>query len=379
MRKFQTGKVVKAESFLGRDALVKELDLYIEMGQSVVLIAPRRFGKTSLMTKVIAERQSTHRAVAIDLMEVYNKRDLAELIISETYKIMGIHGVIAQLKDISIAFMQNLINHLARIKVSVDDISLELTGELLKSKDDDGLLDLALALPGKVASKMGIELIFALDEFGELDKFQSGNELLDKMRSVFQHEEHIVYLFAGSQYTLMQKIFVEKNSAFHKFAKVVDVPAMHGDEFEDLYKSVFYANGVSIPAGFAQDIERISSGIPYYMVRIAQQVLIDSKLRDIMNVSCFRVRRAALKVYEKESSYFTSELSKLRGKKYDINALEAIASSKSPTVALKELDVSRQNANKILKGLIAFGFIEKDPKYRIVDPFFSRYIRMLKR
>lgn len=377
MRKFQTGKVVKSSDFLGRDKILKELNLYIEMGQSVVLIAPRRFGKTSLITKIIDMQNTKYKSISVDLMKTYSKRLLAEHIIDEVYKIMGIRGVIAKLKDVSISFFQDLTNHLTSLKVSIDDVEVATTAQLLKEKDEDKLLEFALDLPNLVATKMGIKIIFSIDEFGEIDKFQSKSELLEKMRSIFQHHENVVFMFAGSQYALMTKIFTQENSAFYKFAIPVQIPTMKAKEFEKLFKEVFFNNEVSIPENFAKEIEEVSKGIPYYMVRIAQQVLIDAKLNDKINVYCFSVIRAALKVYYKEHSYFSSELSKIRGKRYDFIALEALARDENHTSALAKFGVSRQNANKILNSLLSAGFIEKNDGYKIVDPFLARYVRAL--
>lgn len=375
MKKLQTGKVVKPEDFLGREKMIKELNTLIGLGQSVVLIAPRRFGKTSLITKIIDMQQNEYHSISVDLMKIYSKRLLAEHIIDEVYKIMGVQGIIHKLKDASMSLFQDLANHLTSLEIEIGEIKIATTGDLFKANNEDKLLEHALELPDIIAEKMGIRIIFSIDEFGEVDKFQSKNELLEKMRSIFQHQNNIVFLFAGSQYSLMTKIFTDENSAFYKFATLVNVPTMKAEEFSEAFSEVFYQREVSIPKNFSEEIESIGGGVPYYMVRVAQQVLIDAKINDNLNVYSFSIKRAAIKVFTREQSYFISELNKLKGKKYDFIALKAIASNENHTKVLGELGVARQNANNVIISLINSGFVVKEGGYKIVDPFLSRFVK----
>ena len=378
MRDFQTGKIAKGSSFLGREKIIKEVQTYIGLNQSVVLIAPRRFGKSSIIKKVIDNNVHNFKIITVDIMEIHSKRIFAEHIISEVYGVLGLYGILGKLKDASLSFFTDLVNHLASLKLSIGDIAIETTGKLLKETDEDKLLAHALALPNIVAGKLNTKFLFVIDEFGEIDKLQSKNELTDTMRSIFQKQENVVFLFAGSQYALMTKIFIEKSSAFHKFAVHIEVPTMKGEDFAKSFKDIFYSKEISLPSNFAKEVEKISQGIPYYIVRIAQEVLINALLKDKMNIHCFSIRLAALVIFKKEQSYFTSELNKFRGKKYDVIALRALSENKNHTEVLAELGVSRQNANAIINSLVMTGIVEKRGKeYIIVDPFMRRYIKKL--
>ena len=93
MKRFQTGKVVSGEFFKGRKKIVTEVETLISMDQSVALIAPRRYGKSSIIQKVIEDKRHLYKIISIDLMEVQNKRLLAELVIAKTYQAIGLHGL----------------------------------------------------------------------------------------------------------------------------------------------------------------------------------------------------------------------------------------------------------------------------------------------
>ncbi|SFV64287.1 hypothetical protein MNB_SM-4-1680 [hydrothermal vent metagenome] len=377
MKKLQTGKIATGESFLGREQILKEVETYLEMNQSVVLIAPRRYGKSSIINKIVEKDTHGYKVISVDIMGIHTKRLLAEHIINEVYNAIGIYGIIEKVKHTSIEFFKSLTNHLLSLKLTIDDISIETTGRLLSERDEDKLLSYALELPNTIAQKLTTKFLFIIDEFGEIDKLQSKNELIDTMRTIFQKQEHVTFLFAGSQYALMSKIFTDKLSAFHKFTVAIEVPKMEASDFKKTFKEVFYAREISIPTDFAQEVQILSSGIPYYMVRLAQQVLVDAVLNNSVNTYCFSMRRAAVKLYNKEQSYFASELSKFRGKKHDMIALIALSKDKNHTSVLAEHNVSRQNANSIMKSLLLTGIIEKKDGYKIIDPFMKRYIKKL--
>jgi len=65
--------VAQGESFYDRVNERKKLKQNIEHNVHTVLIAPRRYGKTSLMNQVLYENKTNH--VWIDFMTVTNKED----------------------------------------------------------------------------------------------------------------------------------------------------------------------------------------------------------------------------------------------------------------------------------------------------------------
>ena len=52
------GKPVTGDQLIGRKKEVRLIGEYLDMGQSVVLIAPRRFGKTSLLLEMLSRKKA---------------------------------------------------------------------------------------------------------------------------------------------------------------------------------------------------------------------------------------------------------------------------------------------------------------------------------
>src|SRR3954454_23673393 len=75
---FKYGPIARDESFTDRDAEVAELSADALNGQDVVIFAPRRYGKTSLVHRV-AQRLATRRALVaeVNLLFTPTKEQLA--------------------------------------------------------------------------------------------------------------------------------------------------------------------------------------------------------------------------------------------------------------------------------------------------------------
>jgi hypothetical protein len=373
--RLQTGRIVRGTDFTGRKELLKTVATYIDMNQSVVLIAPRRYGKSSIIRKIL-DTETAYKSIEIDIMKIYNKKDLAAAIIEETYKLVGISNIFEYMKKTTITTLQTLTSVLNGVSLTIDDVEIGLTFDLAAGKDDDALLLHALELPEKIAEKLNIRIIFAIDELGEIRNLKDHKKILALMRSVFQKNEKVNFIFAGSQYSLMNKIFTDKNSPFFRFAEIINVPTMKEEEFSAFLKHAFEKDHVSLYDTFTKDVVGVSGGIPYYIIKIAQEVLITAMITGKMNTYRINVCKAALKRYKAEESYFLGELSKIKGKKYYIQLLKALSNKEDPYKEMEKIGVIKQNINKILLSLLDDGLIEKEgKKYKITDPFLNRYIR----
>ena len=101
---FKYGPIALDESFTDRDAEVAELSADALNGQDVVIFAPRRYGKTSLVHRV-AQRLATRRALVaeVNLWFTPTKEKLAGRLAREVADILGLAG---KAREIARAFAE---------------------------------------------------------------------------------------------------------------------------------------------------------------------------------------------------------------------------------------------------------------------------------
>jgi AAA+ ATPase superfamily predicted ATPase len=162
----QVGKPVTGKEFIGRQKEAREIIQYLSMGQSVVLIAPRRFGKTSLTLEVIRQlKQANNYTAYIDVFAHANLKMLTESIVSEVLDNNGLKKAYHKTKGSITQLMKNL-----KLKAVVEDFEF-LLGMEDKTVDEWTNFSDSLKFINGFASKSNKPMVFAIYEFGDMLKY----------------------------------------------------------------------------------------------------------------------------------------------------------------------------------------------------------------
>lgn len=81
MNPFKYGRVVSDPYFVGRKDEINEIELNLKSGNNLILYAPRRYGKTSLIKKVLAELEQNNDIITIyvDFFQVISQKKFIDL------------------------------------------------------------------------------------------------------------------------------------------------------------------------------------------------------------------------------------------------------------------------------------------------------------
>jgi len=258
---FIFGRAVVGEHFVDREKEVAELKSTMLSGQHVVLFSARKVGKTSLIKETFEQTENAI-CIHIDLWQVTSTYTLAKEIINsvvnKTYS--SIEKLGQDLKDLFKSLRP-------RVYIDMDGrIGIEFGKEEVK----EALRD-ALNFPEEVARKKGIRLIISFDEFQEIEHLD-GLEMEKLFRSILQHHEHVSYIFAGSERSLTDVIFGERERPFYRFAKYMELKPIDKDVLENFIVNKFAESGKSMDKDAAKWIAEFSEGIPYYVQHMCHEV-----------------------------------------------------------------------------------------------------------
>src|SRR5438552_13411290 len=92
MNPFHYGTAVEGARFTGRERELAALVSRMEDGINVVLMSPRRYGKSSLLLKAEAELAQADRPAAVVKANVLRSRDLAALVAQLTASAYHVQG-----------------------------------------------------------------------------------------------------------------------------------------------------------------------------------------------------------------------------------------------------------------------------------------------
>ena len=123
-----------------------------------------------------------------------------------------------------------------------------------------------------------------------------------------------------------------------------------------------------------KDIVKLSNGIPYYTMSIANKVLTNTIINDKKDIYKYGLYKATIEVYNDEIYSFSQELSKIKGNKYDFDIMVLVAREENIYTNLKGI-VDSANVSKKINSLSKDGLIIKNKNgLKIPDPFLKRYI-----
>ncbi|MBU2575141.1 MAG: hypothetical protein KKH28_13800, partial [Elusimicrobia bacterium] len=100
MNPFRFGAIVEGEYFTNRRQEMKELVSDIESGQNVVLISPRRFGKSSMVNKALAGMNI--KSIRLDLEIISDEVDLANAYVKKALALSPFEKLKTYIKTLKI-------------------------------------------------------------------------------------------------------------------------------------------------------------------------------------------------------------------------------------------------------------------------------------
>lgn len=349
---FKFGTIVEDEFFTDRTAELQYLKQILDSENHLILISPRRFGKTSLVNKVV--KLSVRPVVMVNLQSITSASEFATLLLKRIFKLFPFEKI------------KHLILHFRFIPTfSVNPMTDGVDVSFQPGIDGNVLLEDVFALMEKLGEKE--KLIVVLDEFQEIVGLEKG--LDKKLRAIMQLQKHINYIFLGSQESMMEEIFEKKKSAFYHFGILMRLNKIPYADFKQYIAERLSVLCPSDSEKMAEAILSFTDCHPYYSQQLAFQVwnmlesgreadnIVDAAVEELTQLHDFDYERLWLTMNKTDRRILTI-LSKRRG-----SPLESGNNNMATSTAFSAL-----------KRLAKQGYVVKNKNYEIDDPFFDRWV-----
>lgn len=248
---------VGLDDLIDRDDETDELLRNAQASNNSRLSAARRYGKTSLLRRVVGEaRADGWSAVFVDFFGVLTLADVAERV--ERAYAEGLTGQVAQ-------WFAGL-RRMLKPSVTLGGGPLPVSGQLNLGPAAAPLLE-RLALPRRVYERWGTRVLVVFDEFQEVLTAQANADAV--IRSEIQHHgEAASYIFAGSHLGMMTELFTDPRRAFYAQAAAVALPPLPPDSTAEFVADRFRTTGKDV--GDALDgLLALSAGHPQRTMLLA--------------------------------------------------------------------------------------------------------------
>ncbi len=218
---FRYGDVATGRFFTDREAELRELVGDVGSGQNVLILSPRRYGKTSLVTEAVRLLREQEVLVAyVDLLRATSKTELAGFLATALYQ--GLVSPVDQAIHRLGEFFGDLpIRPSIKLPTGADGTvtpTFEF-GPGARTEDADAMLEQLLGLPAQVAARRKRRVALVIDEFQSI--LEIDEALPRKMRAVFQFQPDVAHVYLGSKQHLLHRVFSDANAPLYNSARAL--------------------------------------------------------------------------------------------------------------------------------------------------------------
>lgn len=373
---FRYGALAIDEAFANREAEVQEVKADALNGQDVVVFAPRRYGKSSLVWRVMQQLQAEGALAAyVNLMTTPTKHKLAEKLAGAVFA--SVASPVARARERALAPFRGL-RITPSVTVDPEQGTYSFTfGVDHPAPDVDATLERLLELPAELAADRDRRVALVVDEFQEVEAIERGLPKL--MRTVFEQQPEVAHIYLGSRRHLMERLFNDENEPFWRSAKKIELGVIQPERFAGFIAERFRASRKAIEPAVVDSLLERTRGHPYATQELAYFLWEQTPFDGIATEA--ELEQALAAVLRSEHAHFQLRWDDASAAQKLI--LEALAAEPGrPMTGAYRARHGLPSVSSIqaaLRALVDRELILREPdgSYRIAEPFLGEWIRAL--
>lgn len=290
---FKFGDPVEGDYYLPRPDLENFVSQFLMNRIHVVLIGPRRFGKTSFLLNLLEKlNKSSYSYIFIDIFNITSHKDFLSQMLRA---LKNREGWVESFKSI----VKSFANFRPKISTQIDpntgNPSFDFTLDSIISSEKDikeTIQDVLSSL-----NKLGKGLIFAIDEFQKITEIDDGGWLEATLRIHMQQLRNTSFIFTGSRRSVIYDMLNNPSRPLYKFCQSIEFPSF-GDEFTDWISKRFMNVGITCNRDAIQHLRKLVQDTPNYVQMVCFHLVALGK-----NKITIEEVNSALKIVVQQNAY----------------------------------------------------------------------------
>ena len=369
---FKYGKTINLESFTNRDEERKKIKQNLLSGINTMLISPRRWGKSTLVEKIVSEIDKENknvRTVMIDIFVASDEAEFLQLFAREVIKKSS--NKWEDWINTGKEFFKSIVPKISMGIDPINDFEIAFDWEELK-KNKDEILD----LPERIAKAKNIEYVICIDEFQQISEYAAYKFLEKKMRSVWQKQKRVTYCLYGSKRHMMAEIFNKVSKPFYRFGDIILLQKIKTENWEIFIQNNFKKTKKSITKNEALFIIQAMKNHSWYVQQFSSYVWNKTKT----NVNKEIINKALEELVAANSPLFLREIEILSTTQ--VNFLKAVAQGESKltsTAMMQKYHLGTPRNVSKNKDILTYNDMLnfENGLYEFLDPVFELWFKKL--
>lgn len=367
---FQFGTLATEDNFIDRvedRALLKQL---LSSHINVMLISPRRWGKSSLIKKAMTELSEEDKNVRVCYIDAFSIGSEAEFYRAFASQVIACaSSKVERWIDDAKKFLTGVIPQIVVNDQITDFMAFDL--KFVPQERDKMTI---LQLPEMLAKEKGIRIVVCIDEFQQLANLPEYKDMEGKMRSVWQQQQLTSYCLYGSKRNMMLNIFNNSNSPFYRFGQVIFMQKIAKEHWIPFIQQSFEKTGKTISVDFADRICNTVSCHSWYLQQLCYFIwsfTASEVTEEVFNLGLKQVLNINTPMFQNDTENLSST---------QVEMLKAIANGEQHFSSQTAKQIyNLGNPNTIVKNKKALqnkDIIEKDKEnFLFVDPIYRLWFK----
>lgn len=367
---FIYGFTVSENSFTNREDEVKKLKENLLQGINTTVISPRRWGKSSLVEKVVDDinrEEKNVKTVVMDLFSYAREEEFLEAFARETIKASS-----TKWEDWMSTAKEVFKQLIPKVSFGVDpetDFNIGFHWEDLKKHRSE-----ILNLPETIAEKKKIRFVICLDEFQNVASFPAFETFEKQLRAVWQRHKRVSYCLYGSKRHMMIDIFNNSSKPFYRFGDILLLPKIKEEKWVKFIKESFKETKKEIPDNLAEKIPQLMKNHSWYVQQLSHytwQKTNKKTTKAQLNAALNELINANTPLYQREIEGLSST---------QVNLIKAIVMGENKLTSARVMDEYKlgtpRNVSKNRDMLIFNDMVNKENKdFDLLDPAFELWFK----
>ncbi len=362
-----TTKIATDESFCNRLEEKAVLARNIQKNQHTVVVAPRRYGKTSLVMNVLEHEKVPFSRVDLFCV-IYEEEICKKVAAAISVLIKSIVGFSAKALQIIEHYFKN-----AYISIKAGHIELKLEFSATQNNPITQLENLLLGLE-KLATKHKKPVVLFFDEFQDVLKVDQTSQIQAAIRLVAQQSKYVTYIFSGSSRHMLNRIFDDRNQPLYMLCHKMNLPRISAKDFSLHIQKAAHKKWHSVLAEDLMDkILSLTELHPFYVNMLCDKLLDHKEMPVAADIdSCWQHC-----LFENKGKII-SDLESLNTNRIKVVMTIALWGEVNEPNSKKFLDAIKlplSSVQNAIQYLLNYDYIvENDGALKCVDPLMKKFI-----
>lgn len=367
MQRYFPQGIANNTSFCNREEERAALKESITMHEHIVLVAPRRYGKTSLITQVLKE--NNFPGVNIDFFFVLTQAEVNKTIAE------GVSKIISTLLPKTKSACDKLI---ASIVALNPKLTFNLLGQKLeissKQTTEKSISELLLALD-QFAEKAKKTCVLVFDEFQQIGELKENHAIEAAIRHAVERSQYVSYIFCGSKRHLLNEMFTDKSRPLYHLCDLMTIDRIENSCYHAFINKMAKNKwGKILSDDTISEIIHLTENHSYYVNALCRRLWRGTQIPTLADV-----RNTWDSYVNQQAAWITTDLSQLTLNRRKV--LSALAYQPSQTPQGQDFStrvgLTPSGIQKCLSDLqkLDLIYLKKNGYYHLMDPAVAYFIR----